>query len=80
MKYKLLHLNYFTFHLWHFKMLAVKTNKPFNPSEEIQTRIREVMELYPEGKSKSALLPVLHIVQDENEGWLSVEAMDKVAE
>ena len=30
-------------------MLAVKTNKPFNPSEEIQTRIREVMELYPEG-------------------------------
>ena len=61
-------------------MLAVKTNKPFNPSEEIQTRIREVMELYPEGKSKSALLPVLHIVQDENEGWLSVEAMDKVAE
>ncbi len=61
-------------------MLAVKTNKPFNPSEEIQNQIRTVMEQYPEGKSKSALLPVLHIVQNENAGWLSVEAMDKVAE
>lgn len=31
-------------------MLAVKTNKPFNPSEEIQIQIRTVMEQYPEGK------------------------------
>lgn len=61
-------------------MLAVKTNKPIILTEEIQIKIREVMEQYPEGKSKSALLPVLHIVQDENAGWLSVEAMDKVAE
>ena len=61
-------------------MLAVKTNKPVELTEEIQNQIRGVMEQYPEGKSKSALLPVLHIVQNENEGWLSVEAMDKVAE
>ena len=61
-------------------MLAVKTNKPITLSDETLNRIQSVMEQYPEGKSKSALLPVLHIVQDENAGWLSVEAMDKVAE
>jgi NADH-quinone oxidoreductase subunit E len=34
---------------------------------------------YPEGKQKSGLLPILHIVQAEY-GWLSAPAMDKVAE
>ena len=38
------------------------------------------MARYPEGKQKSALLPVLHIAQEENNGWLIVEAMDYVAE
>lgn len=37
------------------------------------------MARYPEGKQKSALLPVLHLAQEENGGWLSVEAMDHVA-
>src|ERR1700749_5112591 len=34
---------------------------------------------YPEGKQKSALLPLLHLAQEEFGGWLSVEAMDYVA-
>jgi len=34
---------------------------------------------YPEGKQKSALIPLLHMVQKENAGWLSAEAMDYVA-
>jgi NADH-quinone oxidoreductase subunit E len=34
---------------------------------------------YPEGKQKSALLPVLHIAQAENGGWLSAESMEYVA-
>ena len=36
------------------------------------------MARYPEGKQKSAVLPVLHLAQEEF-GWLSVEAMDYVA-
>ena len=35
---------------------------------------------YPEGKQKSALLPVLHLAQDSFGGWLSSETMDYVAE
>lgn len=34
---------------------------------------------YPEGKQKSALLPVLHLAQDAFGGWLSPETMDYVA-
>ncbi|WP_373511223.1 NADH-quinone oxidoreductase subunit NuoE [Persicitalea sp.] len=33
---------------------------------------------YPEGRQKSALLPVLHVAQDQW-GWLSSEVMDYVA-
>jgi NADH-quinone oxidoreductase subunit E len=35
---------------------------------------------YPEGKQKSALLPVLHLAQESFGGWLSSETMDYVAE
>lgn len=37
------------------------------------------MARYPEGKQKSALLPLLHLAQAEFDGWLSVPAMDYVA-
>src|SRR5829696_3568943 len=49
-------------------------------SEDKLKKVQEIVERYPEGKQKSALLPVLHLAQDENQGWLSVEAMDYVAE
>lgn len=39
----------------------------------------EIMARYPEGKQKSALIPLLHLAQEENGGWLSAEAMDYVA-
>ncbi|OSZ82633.1 NAD(P)H-dependent oxidoreductase subunit E [Chitinophagaceae bacterium IBVUCB1] len=42
-------------------------------------KVKEIMARYPEGKHKSALIPVLHIAQEENGGWLSTEAMDEVA-
>ena len=41
--------------------------------------VKEIIARYPDGKQKSALLPLLHMAQDENGGWLSAEAMDYVA-
>ena len=41
--------------------------------------MKGIVSRYPEGKHKSALLPLLHIAQAEH-GWLSVPVMDKVAE
>ena len=43
-------------------------------------KAKEIMVRYPQDRQKSALLPVLHLAQEENNGWLSVEAMDYVAE
>ena len=41
--------------------------------------IQKILKRYPEGKQKSAILPLLHLAQAEFEGWLSVPAMDYVA-
>lgn len=51
-----------------------------NMSESLMERINELLSHYPSDKKKSALLPVLHAVQDAHDHWLSVELMDKVAE
>jgi len=42
-------------------------------------RVNEIIARYPEGKQKSALLPVLHIAQVDFGGWLDVPVMDYVA-
>ena len=41
--------------------------------------MKEIIASYPEGKQKSAVIPVLHLAQEEFGGWLSVESMDYVA-
>lgn len=42
-------------------------------------RVNELISRYPEGKHKSALLPVLHLAQEAFGGWLDVPVMDYVA-
>jgi NADH-quinone oxidoreductase subunit E len=48
-------------------------------SEEKLRLVNERVSHYPEGKQKSALIPVLHLAQEANGGWLNVEWMDYVA-
>ncbi|HXS35114.1 MAG TPA: NAD(P)H-dependent oxidoreductase subunit E [Flavipsychrobacter sp.] len=48
-------------------------------SEEKLNKANEIIARYPEGKQKSALLPILHLAQDEFGGWLDVPVMDYVA-
>ena len=59
-------------------MLSVQENLPVEFSEQLLAKFAEVVSRYPAGKQKSALLPILHLVQAEY-GWLSTDAMDKVA-
>lgn len=47
-------------------------------SEEKLIKFKEIVTRYPTGKQKSALLPVLHLAQEQF-GWLSAETMDYVA-
>jgi NADH-quinone oxidoreductase subunit E len=60
-------------------MLKVEEQQPVEFSPALITKFDEISNRYPEGKQKSALLPILHEVQAEL-GWLSARAMDKVAE
>ena len=48
-------------------------------SEEKLARVSEIIQRYPKGKQKSALLPILHLAQDEFGGWLDTPVMDYVA-
>jgi NADH-quinone oxidoreductase subunit E len=49
-------------------------------SNETLALIEKIVTRYPEGKHKSALIPVLHLAQAEFDGWLSEEAMKLVAD
>ena len=48
-------------------------------SDDKMNRVKELISRYPEGRQKSALLPVLHLAQQEFGGWLDVSTMDYVA-
>ncbi len=48
-------------------------------SPEKLNKVNEIIARYPQGRQKSALLPVLHLAQTEFGGWLDVPVMDYVA-
>lgn len=48
-------------------------------SKEKLDKVAEIIARYPQGRQKSALLPVLHLAQEEFGGWLDVPVMDYVA-
>ena len=51
-----------------------------NITPALTNRINALLSHYPSDKKKSALLPILHEVQDAHDNWLSIELMNKVAE
>lgn len=48
-------------------------------SDKAMQEVNRIIGFYPEGKQKSAVIPVLHLAQQEFGGWLSTETMDYVA-
>ena len=60
-------------------MTNMSTNKNIHFSDDAMALVQKIINRYPEGKQKSALLPILHIAQAEFDGWLSPEVMDYVA-
>ncbi|MFM7309861.1 MAG: NAD(P)H-dependent oxidoreductase subunit E, partial [Flavobacteriales bacterium] len=53
--------------------------KSYQFSEDTMATAQRIIRRYPEGKHKSALIPLLHLAQAEFDGWLSPGAMDYVA-
>ncbi|WP_316801120.1 NAD(P)H-dependent oxidoreductase subunit E [Pedobacter frigidisoli] len=59
-------------------MLKVEEQTPVTFSSELLAKFDDIKSRYPEGKQKSALLPLLHLVQAEFL-WVPTSAMDQVA-
>lgn len=57
----------------------LETQEKVTLTPERLAKVEEIIKRYPEGKQKSALLPILHLVQEQF-GWVSAPAMDMVAE
>ena len=53
-------------------------NPGFSP--EKLAEVKALMDAYPAGKHKSAIIRILHIAEEEFGGWLSIETMDYVAQ
>ncbi|PIZ31744.1 MAG: hypothetical protein COY40_01045 [Alphaproteobacteria bacterium CG_4_10_14_0_8_um_filter_53_9] len=49
-------------------------------SKTAEKSIKNIIARYPATQSRSALIPVLHLAQREFDGWLSVDAMQLVAD
>ncbi len=62
-----------------YQPVSQASNEPVEFSEATMAKAKEIIASYPEGKHKSALIRILHLVQSEK-GWVSVPSMDKVAE
>jgi NADH-quinone oxidoreductase subunit E len=48
-------------------------------TDEMRAEVAQIVDRYPEGKQKSALIPVLLMAQDACGNWLSPEVMDETA-
>ena len=49
-------------------------------TSENAERARTYISRYPVGRQASAVIPLLDLAQRQNDGWVSLEVMDNVAE
>ena len=57
-----------------------KLNEEFEWSEINFSKVQNIIKVYPAEKQQSAVIPLLDLAQRQNEGWLSKNAIEKVAE
>ncbi len=57
-----------------------KINNNFEWTKDNFYKISKILEKYPSNKSQSAVIPLLDLAQRQNNGWLSKNSMEKVAE
>ena len=55
-------------------------NDKFEWSKDNFEKISKILKKYPSNKAQSAVIPLLDLAQRQNQGWLSKNSMEKVAE
>ncbi|GAK32925.1 NADH dehydrogenase [Iodidimonas nitroreducens] len=59
---------------------VIESGGAFNFSDENQEKIKTILAKYPDGRQRSAVMPLLYLAQAQNGGWVSSEAVEKIAE
>ncbi len=57
-----------------------KKIESFQFSKENLKKAKEYISKYPEGKQRSALMPLLWLAQEQNDNWLPQDALDYIAD
>jgi len=55
-------------------------DETFEWSEDNFNKVTSIIKKYPSNKQQSAVIPLLDLAQRQNKGWLSKNAIEKVAE
>ena len=61
------------------KKVAINQPDFFQFSEENLNKAKQIIKKYPEKKQASALMPLLYLVQKQNENWIPLVAMKYLA-
>lgn len=59
---------------------AVKTGKDFKFTKDNLAKAKTHIAKYPQGRQKSAVMPLLDLAQRQNGGWISQEAIETIAD
>lgn len=62
------------------RSLSFGREVPFDFTPENYKRVQALLARYPANYKASAMLPLLDLAQQQNKGWLNLNAMNKVAE
>jgi NADH dehydrogenase (ubiquinone) flavoprotein 2 len=55
-------------------------NTPFEFNEDSKRQIETILARYPAHYKQSAVIPLLYVAQEQNNNWVSLNAMNKIAE
>ena len=61
-------------------LVAEKQPEKFDFSPENEALIKKIIEKYPKGRQASAVMPLLDLAQRQNDNWIPMKAIEKIAE
>ena len=61
-------------------IISEKHSKAFEWTENNFNKVKKIVENYPKGRQQSAVIPVLDLAQRQNNGWLTKNIIEKIAE
>ncbi len=61
------------------KKISKEQPKDFKFNEKNMELVNKIKQKYPNGKEKSAVMPLLYLAQKQNDNWIPLEAMKYIA-